>query len=71
METTNLKLAAPWEEVKERLKEVQADLSDEDLDYEPGQETALLERVAKKIGKNTDHVKAWIESVSANERPAF
>jgi hypothetical protein len=71
METTTLKLSAPWEQVKERLKEVNAQLNDEDLDYKPGEEMALLERLAKKIGRNTDHVKAWIESVSANERPAF
>ena len=66
-----LQLAAPWPEVKERLKEVNADLSDEDLVYEPGQEMELLQRLAKKIGRDTVHVKAWIESVSANERPAF
>lgn len=71
MSTTNLKLAAPWEQVKERLKEVNADLSDEDLEYTEGEEMALLERIGKKIGRDTDHVKAWIESVSANERPAF
>lgn len=71
MEKINLKLAAPWPEVKERLKEVNADLNDEDLVYEPGKEILLLERVAKKIGRDTNHVKAWIESVSANERPAF
>ena len=71
MENINIKLAAPWPEVKERLKEVNADLSDEDLVYEPGKEMDLLQRLAKKIGRNTDHVKAWIESVSANERPAF
>ncbi len=71
MEKINLKLTAPWPEVKERLKEVNADLSDEDLVYEPGEEMILLERLAKKIGRDTGHVKAWIESVSANERPAF
>ncbi len=67
----NLQLLAPWSEVKERLKEVNSELSDVDLLYEPGSEMELLERLAKKIGRDTDHVKAWIESVSANERPAF
>ncbi len=71
MENTELNLAAPWPEVKERLKEVNINLTDDDLLYEPGKEKILLERVAKKIGRDTDHVKAWIESVSANERPAF
>ncbi len=61
---TSLTLNAPWEEVKEKLKEVNGELTDEDLVYEPGQETALLERLAKKMDRDVDAVKAWIESVA-------
>ena len=61
---TQLKLEAPWEEVKEKLKEVNNSLTDEDLAYEPGQENELLERLAKKMNKDVPSVKAWIESVS-------
>ena len=43
-----LKLEAPWEEVKEKLKEVNGDLTDEELEYVPGQETVLLEGLGKK-----------------------
>lgn len=64
---TQLKLEAPWEEVKEQLKEVNGDLTDEDLEYEPGQETALLERLAKKMNRDVPAIKAWIESVSFNK----
>lgn len=64
---TQLKLEAPWEEVKEKLKEVNSDLSDEDLVYEPGQESALLERLAKKMNRDVPSIKAWIESVSFNK----
>jgi len=71
MENTILQLAEPWPQVKELLKEVNGDLTDEDLDYVPGKEELLLERVAKKIGRDKAHVKAWIESVAANKRPAF
>ena len=38
MENYQLKLESPWEEVKEQLKEVNNALTDEDLEYEPGQE---------------------------------
>ncbi|MEO6720229.1 MAG: general stress protein CsbD [Ferruginibacter sp.] len=62
--STQLKLSGPWPEVKEKLKEVNADLTDEDLVYEPGQEDALLERLAKKMNKDIAWVKGWIESVS-------
>ncbi len=59
-----LKLESPWEEVKERLKEVQLELTDDDLEYEPGQEKELLERLAKIMNRDIAAIKAWIESVS-------
>ena len=71
MKKSTLRLAAPWQQVKELLKEVNSNLSDEDLEYEPGKEDELLERLAKKMERDSDHVKAWIESVSSNKRPAF
>jgi hypothetical protein len=58
------KLDAPWDEVKEHLKEVNTTLTDEDLNYQPGQEEALLERLAAKLEKSKLEVKALIESVS-------
>ncbi|MEO5890838.1 MAG: general stress protein CsbD [Ferruginibacter sp.] len=64
---TQLKLEAPWEEVKEKLKEVNTELTDEDLYYEPGQENLLLEKLAKKMNRDVPSVKAWIESVSFNK----
>lgn len=68
--TTQLNLQSSWEEVKEKLKEASALLTDDDLVYVPGNETALLQRVADKIGKSTTDVKAWIESVSFNKGQA-
>lgn len=67
MKTYHLKLDAPWPEVKERLKEVHVELTDEDLEYEPGKESELLERLAKKMNKDVYAVKAWVESVSYNK----
>jgi hypothetical protein len=64
MENYQLKLEAPWPEVKERLKEVNMDLTDADLVYQPGEEKELLERLAKKMHRDVDFIKGWIESVS-------
>lgn len=61
-----LKLEAPWEQVKEKLKEVNSDLTDEDLVYEPGKDNELLERLAAIMHKDVADVKAWVESVSFN-----
>lgn len=71
MEKITLRLETPWPEVKELLKETNSSLTDEDLLYDPENEELLLERLAKKMGRDKLHIKGWIESVSANERPAF
>jgi hypothetical protein len=70
METYQLKLQKPWERVKEALKEINIDLTDEDLAYQPGQEEQLLERLEKKMKKSKPEIKALIESVSANKGKA-
>ena len=64
MNELKLKLESHWEEVKEKLKEANSELTDEDLEYEPGKERELLERLSTIIGKDIDWVKAWVESVS-------
>ena len=70
METQPLKLTAPWEEVKEKLKETNIKLTDEDLAYEPGKEDELLERLQGKINKPKDEIRKLIESISANKGKA-
>ena len=67
MDKYHLKLDAPWDEVKERLKEVQCDLTDDDLDYQPGDDQRFLEKLAAKLNKDVFFVKGWIESVSYNK----
>ena len=64
MKDSKLNLQAPWEEVKEKLKEVNIELTDEDLAYTPGQEEALLKRLSEKLKKDPENIKALIESVS-------
>ena len=66
----SLKLESPWEEVKEMLKEVNVNLTDEDLQYEPGKENELLERLSAKLNMDMFAVKTWIESVSYNQGKA-
>ena len=66
MENTRLNLSAPWDEVKELMKESKVELTDEDLEYEPGREDELLTRLEVKLGRSKDQIKALIESVSHN-----
>ena len=71
MREYELKLEAPWDEVKEMLQEVNADLTDDDLHYERGKEKELLERLSLKLHKDIPEVKGWIESVSHNKGLAY
>ena len=61
---TKLNISIPWEEVKEKLLEAEPHLTEADLEYKEGKEEELLERLAQKMGRTTDQVKGWIESVA-------
>ena len=71
MKEYELKIEAPWNEVKEMIKEINMDLTDEDLSYEPGREKELLERLSNKMNKSIPDVKGWIESVYHNKGLAY
>jgi flagellar motor component MotA len=64
---SGFKLDAPWEKVKERMKENDISLTDADLAYEPGKEEELLQRLEKLMNKSRQQVIAYIESISSNE----
>ena len=59
-----LQLEAPWEEVKDLLMEAAPQLSEEDLQYTPGEDDELINRLAKKMNRTPEQIKGWIESVS-------
>lgn len=67
---TVFRLQAPWETVKERMKENDISLTDEDLEYTPGKEEELIRRLEKKMNRSGDQVIAYIESISSNEHLA-
>ncbi|MBO9657587.1 MAG: general stress protein CsbD [Chitinophagaceae bacterium] len=70
MNSQKLKLESPWNEVKEKIKEVNYELTDADLVLEPGKEDELISRLAKKMHKSEDEVRGWIESVSHTKNRA-
>lgn len=67
MTTNRFILGAPWEVVKEMIKERNVQLTDEDLVYEEGKEEALLQRLSKKMNRSMEAVKVYIESISHNK----
>ena len=65
--TYNIKLEAPWDVVKERMKESNINLTDADLEYDPGKEDELLSRLEKIMKKSRPEIVAYIESISSNK----
>ena len=64
------RLQARWETVKERMKENDINLTDKDLEYIPGKEEELIQRLEKIMNRSRDQVIAYIESISSNEHLA-
>jgi hypothetical protein len=62
-----LNLQSSWDEVKERMKENDHNLTDNDLKYEPGKEKELIERLEKVMNKSPEQIIAYIESISSNQ----
>lgn len=59
----SLKLKGNWNELKGKVKQKYADLTDDDLLYEEGKEDELLGRIQKKTGQTKEDVKSWIDKL--------
>ena len=54
---SNLRLKGNWNEIKGKLKQQYADLTDDDLTYVEGKEDELLGKLQKKTGRARDELK--------------
>ena len=52
-----------WTELKGKVKQSYADLTDDDLLYEEGKADELLGRIQKKTGKTKEEVENWFNSL--------
>ena len=58
MNTTEIK--GNWNELKGKIKQKYADLTDDDLLYEEGKEDEHYGKLQEKLGKTKDEVKKFI-----------
>lgn len=58
-----LSIKGNWNEVKGRLKQKYANLTDDDLMFAEGKEDELYGRLQKRLGKTKDELKREIESI--------
>ncbi|MCC5920736.1 MAG: CsbD family protein [Cyclobacteriaceae bacterium] len=52
-----------WTEISGKLKQKYAELNDDDLQYQEGQEEELMGRLQKKLGKGKEEVKKIIDEL--------
>ena len=58
-----LEVKGPWNEVKGKIKQAYANLTDDDLEYEEGKDDELLGKLQQKVGKGRDELVKWIKSL--------
>ena len=58
-----LELKGRWNEMKGKVKQAYADLTEDDLRYEDGKDDELLGRLQTKTGKTRDEVVKWLKSL--------
>jgi uncharacterized protein YjbJ (UPF0337 family) len=63
MHSNELKLRGSWNEIKGKIKQQYADLTEDDLKYDEGKDDELIGRIQKKIGKTKEEVINWIQSL--------
>ena len=60
---TNLKLKGQWNELKGKLKQKYAQLTDDDLTFAEGKEEEMLGRLQQRLGKNKEELRKEIEAL--------
>lgn len=58
-----LEIQGRWNELKGKVKQAYADLTDDDLTYAEGQEDELLGKIQAKTGKKREELVKWINEL--------
>jgi len=60
---SDLQLSGKWNELKGKVKQAYADLTDDELKHEEGKDEELLGRLQRKTGKSRDELVSWLKSL--------
>lgn len=58
-----LELKGKWNELKGKVKQAHADLTDDDLKYVEGKDDELYGRLQQKLGKSREQLVTWLKSL--------
>jgi len=65
----NLTIKGSWNMLKGKLKQSYADLTDDDLKYEEGNEDEMIGRLQKKTGQTKEQLQDWFNrQTSSSEK---
>ncbi len=67
MNSTNDKIKGNWNQLKGKLKQQYANLTDNDLLYVEGKEDELHGRLQERLGKTKDEVNSIIDRLTTKE----
>ncbi len=60
---SDLQIKGAWNQVKGKLKQKYANLTDDDLTYAEGKEDELYGRLQKRLGKTKEEIKKEIDTL--------
>ena len=60
---SDLQLKGKWNEIKGKVKQAYATLTDDDLTYEDGKDDELLGKLQQKTGKGRDELVKWLKEL--------
>jgi len=60
---SDLQLKGKWNELKGKVKQAYADLTDDDLTYQEGKDDELLGKLQQKTGKSRDELIKWLKEL--------
>ena len=58
-----LEFRGKWNEWKGKIKQANADLTDDDLDYQEGKDDEMWGKIQKKTGKAKDELIQWLRDL--------
>jgi uncharacterized protein YjbJ (UPF0337 family) len=60
---SDLQLKGKWNEIKGKVKQAYASLTDDDLKYEDGKDDEFLGKLQQKTGKGRDELVKWLKEL--------
>lgn len=60
---TNLNFRGRWNELRGKLKQANAKLTDDDLQYQEGKEEEVIGRIQQRLGQSREQVVNWINTL--------